>query len=120
MAGWEDGMTSLRVMIAENEPLIGAAMEMLVEDLGGQTLGPFMNLRDGLTAAESGEAIDCALLDCNLARETSWPIAEVLAARGVPFAFTSGKGLKDIESRFAGRPVFSKPVDDSKVKTFLL
>ncbi|MEQ1608406.1 MAG: response regulator [Hyphomonadaceae bacterium] len=113
-------MTSLRVMIVEDVSLIGAAMEMLVEDLGGQTLGPFMNLRDGLAAAESGEPIDCALLDCNLARETSWPIADVLVSRGVPFAFTSGKGLKDIEPRFAGRPVFSKPVDDSKVKNFLL
>ena len=48
-------MSSLRVMIVEDEPLIGAAMEMLVEDLGGQVFGPFMNLRDGLVAAESGE-----------------------------------------------------------------
>jgi CheY-like chemotaxis protein len=113
-------MASLRVMIVEDEPLIGAAMEMLVEDLGGSVFGPFMNLRDGLAAAESGEVVNCALLDCNLAREMSWPIADALAARGVPFAFTSGKGAKDIEPRFAGRPVFTKPVDDSKLKTFIL
>lgn len=31
------------VVIVEDEPLIGAAMEMLVEDMGGQTFGPFMN-----------------------------------------------------------------------------
>ncbi len=113
-------MTSFRVMIVEDEPLIGAAMEMLVEDLGGRVFGPFMNLREGLVAAESGEQVDCALLDCNLAREMSWPIADILVSRGVPFAFTSGKGVKDIEPRFAGRPVFTKPVDDSTLKTFIL
>ncbi len=111
---------SVRVMIVEDEPLIGAAMEMLVEDLGGQVLGPYMSLREGLAAAETEENVDCALLDCNLAREMSWPIADILAAKGVPFAFTSGKGAKDIEPRFAGRPVFTKPVDDSKLAKFIL
>ena len=113
-------MIALRGMIVEDEPLSGAAVESRVEDLGGQVFGPFMNLRDGLVAAESGEQVDCALLDCSLAREMSWPIADILATRGVPFAFTSGKGAKDIEPRFAGRPVFTKPVDDSTLKTFIL
>ena len=113
-------MPSVRVMIVEDEPLIGAAMEMLVEDLGGQVLGPYMSLRDGLAAAEAAEDVDCALLDCNLSREMSWPIADILAEKGVPFAFTSGKGAKDIEPRFAGRPVFTKPVDDSKLTQFIL
>ncbi|RYZ10763.1 MAG: response regulator [Alphaproteobacteria bacterium] len=114
------GMPSVRVMIVEDEPLIGAAMEMLVEDLGGQPLGPYMSLREGLAAAETETNIDCALLDCNLSREMSWPIADILAEKGVPFAFTSGKGAKDIEPRFAGRPVFTKPVDDSKLTQFIL
>lgn len=113
-------MVSLRVMIVEDEPLIGAAMEMLVQELGGEALGPFMNLRDGLAAAESLDQIDCALLDCNLGRDVSWPIADKLAERNIPFAFTSGKGLKDIEQRFQQRPVFIKPVDDNKLKTFIL
>lgn len=113
-------MVSLRVMIVEDEPLIGAAMEMFVQDLGGEVLGPYMNLRDGLAAAESAGQVDCALLDCNLGRDVSWPIADRLAQRNVPFAFTSGKGLKDIEPRFTGRPVFIKPVDESKLKVFIL
>lgn len=112
-------MASLRVMIVEDEPLIGAAMEMLVEDLGGTVLGPFMNLGDGLAAASSGEPVDCALLDCNLGRDMSWPIADALAERRVPFAFTSGKGAKDIEPRFADRPIFTKPVDDARLKKFI-
>ncbi len=107
------------VMIVEDEPLIGAAMQMFVEDLGGVVSGPHMSLADGLAAAREPGPIDVALLDCNLGRETSWPIAEALAARGVPFAFTSGKGASDIDPRFSDRPVFPKPVDESRLKIFL-
>ena len=109
----------LHVMIVEDEPLIGAAMQMLVEDLGGTVSGPHMTLAEGLAAAGSISGVDCALLDCNLGRDTSWPIAEALAARGIPFAFTSGKGIGDIDPRFSSRPVFPKPVDESKLKSFL-
>lgn len=112
-------MTSLYVLIVEDEPLIGAAMEMLVEDLGGAVLGPFMTVGAGLSGLEQAARIDCALLDCNLGKETSWPLADALAVRGVPFAFTSGKGLSDIEPRFRDRPIFMKPVDESKLKHFL-
>lgn len=109
----------LHVLIVEDEPLIGAAMQMLVEDIGGVVSGPHVTLADGLAAVSNGMQIDCALLDCNLGRERSWPIAETLAARGVPFAFTSGKGVGEIDPRFADRPVFSKPVDESRLKIFL-
>jgi CheY-like chemotaxis protein len=112
-------MASLNVMIVEDEPLIGAAMEMLVEDLGGSVVGPFMTVEEGLAGLERAVEVDCALLDCNLGRETSWPIADALASRGVPFAFTSGKGIEDIEARFRGRPVFAKPVDEAKLRRFL-
>jgi DNA-binding response OmpR family regulator len=109
----------LHVMIVEDEPLIGAAMQMLVEDIGGTVSGPHITLADGLAAVGTGSRVDYALLDCNLGRETSWPIAEALAARGIPFAFTSGKGIGDIDPRFADRPVFAKPVDENKLKSFL-
>lgn len=110
---------TLRVMIVEDEPLIGAAMQMFVEDIGGEVSGPHMTLAAGLAAARQPEPIDIALLDCNLGRDTSWPIAEALAERGVPFIFTSGKGAGEIDPRFADRPVFAKPVDESRLKTYL-
>lgn len=107
------------VLIVEDEPLIGAALQMFVEDLGGTVSGPHMTVAEGLAAAGDGIDFHCALLDCNLGREPSWPIAEALAARGVPFAFTSGKSASDIDPRFAGRPVFSKPVDETRLKTWI-
>ena len=114
-----DRCMPFNVMIVEDEPLIGAALQMFVEDLGGTVSGPHMTLHEGMAAAGDGTSLHCALLDCNLGREPSWPIAEALAARGVPFAFTSGKSLGDIDPRFADRPVFPKPVDETRLKSWI-
>ncbi len=112
-------MPSLRVMIVEDEPLIAMAMEMLVEDLGGEVAGPCASVGDALAEMNTPGHIDVALLDCNLGKDHSWPVADALVARGVPFAFTSGQGIKDIDPRFHDRPVFAKPVDEEKLKRFL-
>ncbi len=107
------------VMIVEDEPLIGMMMEALVSDIGGETLGVYATVASALAAAETLDQIDVALLDCNLGKEASWPVADVLAARGVPFAFSSGQAKKEIAERFSGRPVFAKPVDEQKLRRFL-
>jgi DNA-binding NtrC family response regulator len=106
-------------MIVEDEPLIAMAMEMLVEDAGGQAIGMPATLKEALAAVEAEPRIDVVLLDCNLGKEPSWPVAEALAKRNVPFAFTSGQGIKDMDPRFANRPVFAKPIDEEKLKRFL-
>ena len=112
-------MPSLRVMIVEDEPLIAMAMEVIVEDAGGQTTGTHSTVKEALGAVAAEPRIDVALLDCNLGKEACWPVAEALAKRNVPFAFTSGQGMKDMDPRFADRPVFAKPVDEEKLKRFL-
>ena len=110
---------TLRVMIVEDEPLIAMAMQMLIEDAGGEPLGPYTTVAPAVAMVESGQALDVALLDCNLGKDPSWPVADALAARGIPFAFTSGQGMKNIAERFADRPVFAKPVDEEKLTLFL-
>jgi CheY-like chemotaxis protein len=112
-------MASLNVLIAEDEPLIAMAMQLLVEDLGGTALGPYANVASAVAAARSGDRIDCALLDWNLGKEPSAPVADALAARGVAFAFTSGQGTKDIAQLYPGCTVFPKPVDESKIEHYL-
>jgi CheY-like chemotaxis protein len=112
-------MSSLNVMIVEDEPIISMAMEMLVEDMGGSVAGTFAAVGPAVAAIEAGMRVDVALLDCNIGKDHSWPVADALAARGIPFAFSSGKGVQDIVERFADRPVFAKPVDDERLKRFL-
>jgi CheY-like chemotaxis protein len=112
-------MASLHVLIVEDEALIAMAMEMLVQDEGGVVVGPFAAVAPALAGIEGAPRIDVAMLDRNLGSEVIWPVADALAARGVPFAFTSGHGAKDIPQRFAGADVLVKPVPDEVVRSFL-
>jgi CheY-like chemotaxis protein len=58
----------------------------------------------------AGEAtFDVAMLDVNLAGETSFAVADLLAGRGIPFLFATGYGLAGIEERYRDRPVLQKP-----------
>jgi CheY-like chemotaxis protein len=109
----------MNILILEDEPLIAMSMQALVEDHGWTVVGPFAGVADALAAIAGGADVDCALLDCNLGGQASWPVADLLAAKGIPFAFTSGQSAKDIEPRFSDRPSFTKPIDEAKVKRFL-
>ena len=54
--------------------------------------------------------LDAAILDVNLAGELSYPVAESLRRRGVPFIFATNHGDRDVlAARFGAVPVLRKP-----------
>jgi CheY-like chemotaxis protein len=56
------------------------------------------------------ETFDAALLDVNLNGEMAWDVADVLKARGIPFAFSTGYDQTDmLPAHLVGTPVFAKP-----------
>src|SRR3546814_5472580 len=64
------------------------------------------------------EPIAGALVDINLGEEKGWPIADALAARGIPFAFTSGGG-DVIPPAHADRRLVTKPFRISDIEATL-
>ena len=98
----------LRVLIVEDEMLVAMNIEDMLLDLGHEVAGIASRLAPALSLA--GEAaIDAAMLDVNLAGENSFPVADVLAARGIPFVFATGYGRQGIEERYRDRPLLQKP-----------
>lgn len=86
-------------------------VEDLLGDLGCKVVGPAASARDAVRAAET-EGFDFALLDVNLGDgETSFQAAEILRARGVPFAFVTGYGDQGVRADLRDAPVLSKPID---------
>lgn len=55
------------------------------------------------------EALDLAILDVNINGKEIYPVAEALAARGVPFVFATGYGNGGLRMDYRGRPTLSKP-----------
>lgn len=101
-------LQSRTVLIVEDESLILMLAEEILAEAGF----------DVLTANRSSEAvqivhdssIDCALLDVNLGNgDTSYPVAEQLRKRSIPFIFVSGLGTNSLASAFANQRVLQKP-----------
>jgi CheY-like chemotaxis protein len=98
----------LRILIVEDEMLVAMNIEDMLLDLGHEVVGIASRLEPALALAHDG-AFDVAMLDVNLAGERSFPVADVLAERGIPFVFATGYGLQGIEPGYRDRPVLQKP-----------
>ncbi len=97
----------LRVLVVEDEMTIALMIEDMLADLGHEVVGMAMRLPDALALAGVVK-IDLAILDVNLAGQMSFPVAEVLKRRGVPFIFATGYGSAGVEEPFRGRTVVMK------------
>ncbi|MBB97394.1 MAG: two-component system sensor histidine kinase/response regulator [Rhodobacteraceae bacterium] len=64
--------------------------------------------------------ISFALVDVNLGTESSLPVAEACAARGIPFALATGYGQnEDILADYPPAPVLRKPYDVDHIQALL-
>ena len=99
---------SLQLLLVEDEALIAMMAEDLVEALGHSVCITAATLDEALGVCSNG-AFDAALLDVNLNGDSSMAVATLLAARGCPFAFTTGYGAGGVGPEHAGRPVLTKP-----------
>jgi len=97
------------VLILEDEPLIAAMIQELVEELGCRVVGPAHGV-DRASQLIAHEAIDFAILDIIIEGVSSYAIAEELKRRQIPFVFTTGYDRGEIDKSF-GCPVITKPFD---------
>jgi CheY-like chemotaxis protein len=113
------GLRGRRILVVEDEGLILMTIRDMLEELGCE-IAAAESRPDRAVAAVGATAIDAALLDVNLGQgETSYPIAEALAARGIPFAFLTGYDSGGLSEGHQGRPVLSKPVDERDLEAVL-
>ncbi len=115
-----DGDTEIRsVLILEDEGLVAMLIEDLVRDLGAERIDVFTEVAPALEAASSGD-YDCAILDVVLRDSDSGGVADVLAARGIPFLFSTGSARDALAERHRHRPLIVKPFPDGDLQTLLL
>lgn len=94
--------------MVEDEALVAMLIDGMLSDLGFAVVGPAARLAQALEIAKT-EPLDAAVLDVNLAGEPSFPIADVLRDRQIPFIFATGYGASGIADRFKGVTVLQKP-----------
>ncbi|QDA36165.1 response regulator (plasmid) [Paracoccus liaowanqingii] len=103
-------MTVLKVLVVEDEMLIAMDMEDMLVEMGFKVIGPAPCLEKG-TELACRETIDLAVLDINLAGRDSFPIADILRERGIPFIFASGYGAAGLSDDYADTTTLQKPVE---------
>src|ERR1700760_3018451 len=99
------GLVGTRVLVLEDETLVSMMVEDMLADLSCEVIGPFARLDQAIEAvSELDGAPDVALLDVNLGRQQSFPLAEILRDKGVPFVFTTGYDDSGIPNEWRDRP----------------
>lgn len=101
-------MKELRVLVVEDEAMVAMLVEDMLTDLGHSVAARASRIRDAIDLAQHG-MFDWAILDVNLDGQPSYPIADILMERGVPFAFATGYGAKGLDKKYGDSPLLTKP-----------
>jgi len=101
-----------RVLLVEDNGFVALELERLLGQLGCSVVGPASTLARAMELIQAGTDLDAAVLDINLGGGAdSFPIAQELAARGIPYLFCTGYDRRIAERPEAGpAEVLAKPV----------
>ena len=118
----DEGDSSPRILIVEDESLVALDEEALVRSLGFEVLGPVGHLEEALHIVAT-ERIDGAVLDIHLdGNATSYPLAAdyplaaELEIRRIPFLFVTGTDKAGLAQLFPGAAVIRKPYDPEALR----
>jgi DNA-binding response OmpR family regulator len=107
-----------KVLVVEDEALVAMLVEDALLDAGFQVIGPAATVREAFRLLD-GEPPDAVVLDLNLAGETSTPVADALAARGIPYVIATGYGAAGLPAGHQGATVLAKPYDPTELAALL-
>nr|WP_277754079.1 response regulator [Porphyrobacter sp. GA68] len=108
----------MRVLVVEDEGLVALLLEDMLHDLGMLVAGIANRVDQALGLIEKG-GIDAAILDVNLSGERSYPVADALRVKGVPYVFATGYGAAALEENYASDRVIPKPYSSSDIAAAL-
>ena len=97
-----------RILLVEDDFLIAALVEDMLADLGHEVTAMAERLDAAVALAQNG-CFDLALLDLRIGAVLGYPVADVLIARRIPFAFVTGQGVGGVDPAYASAPILQKP-----------
>jgi DNA-binding NtrC family response regulator len=101
-------LSDRHVLVVEDEMMILMIIEDMLAELGCESVTAAATVDQALALIDA-QVFDAAMLDMNLNGNKSHPVADALAARGVPFVFSTGYSNLDMIDGYGDRPVLRKP-----------
>jgi DNA-binding response OmpR family regulator len=97
-----------RILVVEDEYFIASDLQRALKDEGADVMGPVSDLARGLRMVAESE-LDAAILDVNLEGAMSYPIADQLAEKKVPYIFLTGYDSWSLPPAYQAAPRLAKP-----------
>ncbi len=120
MAASPSSHDGLKVLLVEDEALVAMLVEDVLAEQGCSVVAAASRLEEALAKVRDASLdFDVAILDLNLAGETTFPVAEALDRRGVPFVFATGYGAAGLPPEWRARPTLQKPFTAADVASAL-
>ena len=107
-----------RVLVVEDEYLIRMLLEDMLADLGYSVAAAVGSIAEARAHAADGD-FSAAILDVNLEGQEIFPVADILAARQLPFVFVTGYGERSLPERYRDRPALQKPFQAEQLGSML-
>ena len=98
----------LSILAVEDEALIAMELEDMLEALGHEVIGPAATAADAL-ALLTRTRPDAAIVDVNLAGETSAPVIGALRDKAIPFILATGYEASELSWVTPCAPLLRKP-----------
>ena len=102
------------ILVVEDEMLVLLNVEDMLTDLGCASVSAAANADQAL-ALIAAQPFDAAMVDLNLDGTKSYRVADALAARGVPFVFSTGYSGESLYDDYRDRPVLGKPYSEAQL-----
>jgi CheY-like chemotaxis protein len=107
-----------RVLVVEDEAMVAWMLQDMLAGLGCVAVGPAVRVGEAMGMIDA-EAFDAAVLDVNLSGQMSYPVADKLVMRGVPFVFSTGYSRDRLLECYRAFPMLQKPYDRSDLRVAL-
>jgi CheY-like chemotaxis protein len=106
----DHGLSGKRILVVEDEFMIAEGLAGMLEQCGVEVVGPAPTVGAALALATTEDQLDCAILDINLRGQMSYPVADALQERGIPFVFATGYDAHAIPERHSHIVRCEKPI----------
>jgi CheY-like chemotaxis protein len=109
-------LAGCRILLVEDEYMLAEDLREEMESAGAIVLGPVPDIEGALALLAEEPRIDGAVLDINLGGVESYPVADELLRRNVPFLFTTGYNRDAIPERYLHVSRCQKPVRVASIR----
>jgi CheY-like chemotaxis protein len=114
----ESARAMARLLVVEDEYLIRMLMEDMLADLGYGVAAAVGTMAEAREQAAAGD-FTAAILDVNVDGQEIFPVAEILAKRGLPFVFVTGYGEHSLPEPYRSHRTLQKPFEADQLEAAL-